>query len=142
MSRETLENILVPGGAFLMLHEFTNEGRKRRFFFILNREPQRDSVLLLVTATSNICGRLRHRGEGPVVIVSPGEYPPLPLRSAIDCASAEERRRSELFAWATRPDFAVLDPLPRAVLCRLRQAVAVAKTLTPTQKELVLGPQA
>ena len=132
------QKILVPGGAFRMRHEFHSEGEKNRFFFVLNKDPQSDTVVLLATATSKI---KEHKAKWPpdvLVEISPFKYQELEVLSIINCETARSFQKRDVRQWITQRKIVPLRPLPKAVLARLRTAIAQCKVLTPVDKQLAL----
>jgi len=132
------QKILVPGGAFRMRHEFHSEGEKNRFFFVLNKNPQIDNVILLVTATSKI---KEHKAKWPpnvLVEIGPFEYQELEVLSIVNCETARAFQKKDVQRWVSERKIVPLRPLPKAVLARLRTAIAQCKVLAPVDKQLVL----
>ena len=132
------KTILIRGGAFKKKHEFTNEGEKNRFFFILNKCPQEDDRLIIVTATTRIRKRKKHRPSEVLVEVTPKEYASLAERSIIDCESCVVWRRTKLEEEVDECRIEPLQQLPKSILERICNAISCSKTLPPVDKRLVL----
>jgi len=132
------EQILVRGGAFRMEYEFAEEGRKKRFFFILNFNPRSDQILVVATATTKIKARRACRPPEVLVELSRRDCPDLDQDSLVDCSSARSWPRDQLIRGIQRKSVQPLSPLPATVMDRLARAVGAAKTLPPKIKRLVL----
>ena len=86
--------ILQPGGAFRCLYKFQpDKPLKNRFFFVLNRTPAADSILVLATPTTQTQRRREIRGKAglaALVALSPADYSCVDQESLIDCNSLLE----------------------------------------------------
>ena len=135
------KRVIVPGGAYRKLHGYGTEdkGPKPRFFFILNKIPENDKDLIIVTSTTQISSRYKARYYKVLVRVSPNEYNSLPEESLIDCNSAEKIPKSNIVNWIKDQKITPLPPLPDSVLNRLRDAIKHSSNLNTKEKRLVLG---
>ena len=132
------KHLWVQGGAFRRDWQFKSEGVKWRYFFILNKAPRQDDVLLVVTATTQIEKTVQRFGPA-VVVVNPDEYGSLERASAINCAMPYEKGKEELVEAIRQGQIFVMSPLPDSVLQRVLKAVETATTISPKQKALILG---
>ena len=134
---------LQPGGAFRCPQRFPSDPKpKNRYFFILNRDPERDEEIVLVTPTTQGQRRREARGkagEASIVDLSPQEYSALEVPSTVDCNSAEVWTKAELGRRIAAREASILDPLPETMLKRLREAVLCSRLIEPRIKRLVLG---
>jgi len=135
------KQIIVSGGAYRKLHEYGTEtkGPKRRYFFILNKNPDNDKDLIVVSSTTQITSRYKARYHKVLVRIGPKEYDSLPEESLIDCDSAEKVSKSDIVDWIRKQKITPLPPLPDSVLNQLRNAIKHASTLNAKGKRLVLG---
>ncbi len=135
------KQIIVSGGAYRKLHEYGTEtkGPKHRYFFILNKNPDNDKDLIVVTSTTQITSRYKARYHKVLVRIGPKEYDSLPEESLIDCDSAEKKSKSDIINWIRNQKITPLPPLPDSVLNQLREAIKHASTLNIKGKRLVLG---
>lgn len=135
------KQVTVPGGAYRKFHEYGTEGGgpKPRFFFILNKSPENDKDLIIVTSTTQISSRYKARYYKVLVRVSPNEYNSLPEESLIDCNSAEKIPKGNIVNWIKDQKITPLPPLPDSVLNRLRDAIKHSSNLNTKEKRLVLG---
>ena len=74
---------------------------KNRYFVVLNRNPKTDSVLILVTSTTQIAKRkefIQRAGisEQTIVSVSPKEYPVFTSESVFNCNDVVEVSMEDL----------------------------------------------
>jgi len=132
------KHLFVQGGAFRRNWEFKQEGIKWRHFFILNKFPEIDDKLLIVTATTKVEKTIRKFGPA-VVVVRPSEYPSLEQESAINCAMPEEKAKQEILDDIQRGHIHVHEPMPESVLKKILRAVETVTTITPKNKTLILG---
>ena len=135
------KQIIVSGGAYRKVHEYGTEtkGPQRRYFFILNKNPENDKDLIVVTSTLQKTSRRKARYYKVLVTVGPNEYNSLPEESLIDCNSAEKISKSDIVNWIKDQKITPLPPLPNSVLNRLRDAIKHSSTLNTKEKRLVLG---
>ena len=135
------KKILIPGGAFRKFHEFMSEGVKHRLFFVLNKQPELDDVILLATASTQT-EKLKSKWP-PEVLVEIGiyEYEELDYNSIIDCERARAYPKSMIEKWILNKQLEPLKPLPSFILDKLRKSVSKCKVLAPVDKELVLGKE-
>ena len=70
------KQIVVSGGAYRKYHKYGTEtkGSKYRFFFILNKTPENDEKLIIVTSTTQITKRCKERFHKVLVRIGPDEY--------------------------------------------------------------------
>lgn len=136
-----LSAILVPGGAFRKWHQFGDEGERFRFFFILNRNPQADNILVVVTATKQIEARKRCRPPEVLVTIDPGEYDELSGESLIDCSSVHSWNRAKFETAVSDSKITPLKCLSQKILDRLRAAVSCSTIVQPDVKRLVLDEE-
>lgn len=133
---------LVAGGAYRQEHQFREgEKVKPRFFFIINKLPDNDDTLIIVTATTKIKKHVARWPRNVLVIVEPSEYDEFTKKSLINCSLAMKRPKAELIQEIRQNKAGPLARLPEAVLEKIRKAVAVATTLSPKDKRLVLGAE-
>jgi len=135
------KQIIVSGGAYRKLHEYGTEtkGPKRRYFFILNKNPENDKDLIVVTSTTQITSRYKARYHKVLVRVGPNEYNSFTEESLIDCDSAEKVSKNDIVNWIRDQKITPLPPLPDSVLNQLRDAIKHTSTLNTKEKRLVLG---
>jgi hypothetical protein len=136
------KTILAAGGAFRKKHEYRNEGEKSRYFFILNRFPEKDDRLIIVTATTKIQQRKKHRLPQVLVEIKPKDYPSLEEHSIIDCESAVIWNRAKFEEQINKGEVEPLATLPDFILEKLRTAISFSRILAPIDKRLVLGEDA
>ena len=137
--------ILKPGGAFQMRYQYGNEGEKRRYFFVLNKRPEQDDRIVLLSPTTQIKKRRTCRRRCPEVLVeiSPRECSALEERSVVDCASKPIiLDKKKLIEKVGRYEVQPLSPLSDSLLVCIHKAIASAKTWDAETKRLVLGEEA
>lgn len=134
--------ILVPGGAFRAKIE---EGAKYRYYFVLNANPLTDNIILLVTATTKIAEHRSKYQTDVLVQIDPTQYKPLEQKSLVNCEFARAYHRPHLEAKLqqafAQKKLEILDPLPEAILRRLRDALSECRNVAPIDKQLALGEE-
>ena len=135
------KHIFIPGGAFRKHHEFQDEGEKNRFFFVLNANPQQDTVIVLATATTKIEKLVHRYRDRPEVLVAIRhcDYEPLPESSIVNCEAALALPKSRVQQAIDNHEIELLPPLPSDILERLRNAISKCKVIPPEDKRLILG---
>lgn len=136
-----MAQLAVPGGAFRYDFQFTDEGQKFRFFFVLNRNPQEDDILVLVTATTKITKARKRVRRRNLVAISPGDYDSLSTDSVVDCSSPLIYPKQKIVEAIKKKQVIFLPPLPTGVLQNLRTALLSATTVSPEIKRLVAGDE-
>jgi len=134
--------ILVRGGAFRAEYECLDEGKKQRFFFVANLNPENDSKIMLFTATTQIERRRKHHGNRADIVLVPLDpmtYPDIKQACVIDCESPIKRTREEFNRGVHAREYAPLGALPSTVCLRIAAAVREARTLSPTEKRLIVA---
>jgi hypothetical protein len=140
-----LKAILVRGGAFKATYQFSTEGLKERYFFVINRRPDADDKVVLLTASTQEEKRRQcHGARADVILVTvePAEYSELRQRSVIDCESLIKRPRKDFEAQALARAYKPLPVLPESVIGRIVCAIAASRTLSTAEKRLILEPDA
>ncbi len=131
--------IFVQGGAFRRKWEYGGEGQKWRYFFVLNKSPQDDDHLILVTCTTKVRKTFKKFCCTSLVRVTRAEYDSLEKESVINCSLPEMKPRDYILAAIEKGEVTVLSPLPEDVMKRILKAVETASTISPKVKRLVLG---
>ncbi len=132
------KTILVQGGCFRMSYQFGKGERKLRYFFVLNRNPQSDETLYIVTSTSQVASQ-RHRPD--VVVLTKEDYASFSApESAINLGQMRSMRREVLLSKLRGSTISPMPALKGAGLERLLDAVREAKTVERRVKEIILGP--
>lgn len=138
-----LKAILKQGGAFKASHEFRDEGQKERYFFVANRSPASDELIVLLTPTTQIDKRRRHhreRADLVLVAVGPSDYVDIARPSVIDCESPIRWPRATFEAQALAGKYKPLPALPTAIFVRILAAISESRTLSLMEKRLILEP--
>lgn len=130
------KEILTHGGAFRI---DLREGGGYRYYFVLNKSPESDSVLVVSTSTTQFAS---HESKFPgevLVYLTQSEYPSVSTRCLINCEQARAHLKVKLMRTLAKGPFELLPPLPESILERIRTAVAKCKVLCDEDKELILG---
>jgi len=90
--QQHVKELIIQGGAFRKWHKFKYEPKKRRYFIILNKNPEDDETLLTVTATTQIDSVYdkaikSNCSDNTLVEITNDDYDELPRNSIVDCNS-------------------------------------------------------
>lgn len=136
---DVFKQVWVQGGAFRKYHSSTNEPEKNRFFFILNKNPSQDNVILVATSTTKIEEHKRKFSAAVLVELTSDDYAPLPETCLINCERARARNRKDFEKFITEKKIEVLWPLKPKIIGRIEKAIKACKILADEDKKLVLG---
>ncbi len=129
---------LTQGGAFKA--QLSINPSKARYYFILNVDPQTDTVLVLVTSTTDF---FSHRscpgGDGVHVNLSRQDYNELTANCLICCDRPRKMSKSTLEKELKNQKYTLLKPLPKAVLNKILAGIEKSPVVSSDIKELVLG---
>jgi len=133
------KQVLVQGGAFRKYHSSTNEPEKNRFFFVLNKNPSQDKVILVATSTTKIEQHKNRFSADVLIELTTEDFAPLPKTCLINCERAFARTRQDFEKFITEKKIEVLWPLGPEIIERIERAVKACKLLPDEDKQLVLG---
>jgi len=132
---------IEQGSVFNFFHDAQGAGRasKNRYFVVMNRNPKTDTVLLLVTPTTQSEKRLafvRGRGisEKTIVNVLTTEYQPFSHDCVFDCNGLVEVKMSDLIARIEADGSDHYPKMPDTILSRLIHGVKESPMVSDEQK--------
>ncbi len=135
---------IEQGSVFNFFIDFNDNRRqsKNRYFVVLNRRPKTDTVLLLVTSTTQIAARLdfvrsAHISESTIVTVTTDEYPPFTKPSAFNCNDVFEVPIVDLVRKIEDGGSMNYPKMPPSVLQRIIDAVKISPRIPPSIKALL-----
>jgi len=126
---------------FLHAEGFGRES-KNRYFVVLNRDPKTDSVLILVTSTTQITKKLdfvRNAGivEKTIVTVSPQEYPNFTHDSAFNCNDVHQVCMKDLIRKVEKSGADGYPKIPYGIIKKLINGVRMSPRVTREIKKLL-----
>jgi hypothetical protein len=110
------------------------------YFVVMNTDPQRDTVLLLAVASSQVDKiRERRRNLPPetLVEVAPSEYEGFIKPTLIDCNQVFELDRAELVSRYQAKSIRSHPDLPVCILNRVRDGILASPRVDEAYKELI-----
>jgi len=110
------------------------------FFVVMNTDPQRDTVLLLAVASSQvdkIRERRRNLPSETLVEVFPSEYEGFTKPTLIDCNQVFELDRAELVSRYQAKSIRSHPDLPLDILNRVRDGILASPRVDEAYKELI-----
>lgn len=115
---------------------------KNRYFVILNRNPKTDTVLALVTSTTQVVKKrdyVKRAGisEKTIVEVSASEYCAFTNDSAFNCNEVFEVSLSDLIRKIEAGGSASYPKIPESILLKLIKGVKESPTVTEAIKKLI-----
>ena len=133
-----IQGVLIQGGAFKVKLPNIN---KERFYFVLNQNPQDDTIIVLSTSTTAFDLHKSCRGGNDVHInISPEDYKPFPVHCLICCDRPVRYNKTELIEILQSEKFDLLPQLPSAILERIKNGIAKSPAVEPKIKQMILGP--
>ena len=142
-------NIRIPlcieQGAVFNFHmevSGTNRQSKNRYFVVLNRDPKTDSVLILVTSTTQITKRkefVQRAGisEQTIVVVSPNEYSVFTNESAFNCNDVIEVSTEDLVRKIEENGSMNYPKISDSILAKLIIGINESPRIAPAIKKLL-----
>ena len=133
-----LQGILTQGGAFKA--QLSINPKKERYYFVLNVDPKTDTVLVLVTSTTDFFPHKSCAGADDVHInLSVQDYTELSANCLICCDRPRKMPKATLERELKTQKYTLLKPLPKPVLDRILVGIEKSPVVTSDIKELVLG---
>lgn len=110
------------------------------YFIVVNTDPQRDTVLLLAVASSQV-DKIRERRKGlpdeTLVLVNPADYGAFTKPTMIDCNQVFELDRAELVARYQAQDLRSHPDLPSAVLNQVCDGILASPRVDEAHKDRI-----
>jgi hypothetical protein len=135
---------IEQGSVFNFLHEVQGVGRqsKNRYFVVMNRNPKTDTVLLLVTPTTQIekkrsFVRLAGISNETIVEVTPAECQMLSHNSAFNCNDLIEVKLSDLVAKIENNGSDHFSKIPELIMKKLIYGVKESPMVSEDHKKLL-----
>lgn len=137
--------LCVEQGSVFNFHiDFDGAGRqsKNRYFVVLNKKPKTDTVLIMVTSTSQIAKKkdfVRRAGisEQTVVLVLSSEYPVFNSESVFNCNDVHEINIQDLIRKIEETGSMNYPKIPDSILAKLIIGVNASPRISPAIKKLL-----
>lgn len=117
---------IEQGSVFNFYITFDGVGRqsKNRYFVVVNRNPKTDTVLIMVTSTTQIIKKkefVKRVGisEQTIVSISPKEYPTFSAESAFNCNDVHEVSMQDLIRKIEEGGSMNYPKIPDSILAKL-----------------------
>ena len=135
---------IEQGSVFNFLVDFSDRNRqsKNRYFVVLNRSPKTDTVLLLVTSTTQIQKKkefVRRVGisEKTIVEVKAGEHSVFTADSAFNCNDVFEVKMSDLIRKIKENGSMNYPKVSNALFKKIADGVSASPQISQALKELM-----
>ncbi len=110
------------------------------FYFVLNVDPKSDTVLVLVTSTTDFWRHEACEGGDEVHIsLSPIDYEELTANCVVCCNLPQKILKSKLERELSSRKYILLKPLPVGLLNNILKGIEKSPVVSSDIKELVLG---
>lgn len=137
--------LCVEQGSVFNFHiDFDGVGRqsKNRYFVVLNRNPKTDTVLIMVTSTSQIAKKkdfIRRAGisEQTIVSVSSSEYQIFNSESVFNCNDVHEISMQDLIRKIEEAGSMNYPKIPDSILAKLIVGINASPRISPAIKNLI-----
>lgn len=110
------------------------------YFIVVNTDPQRDTVLLLAVASSQL-DKIRERRRGlpdeTLVLVDPADYAAFIKPTMIDCNQVFELDRAELVARYQTRDLRSHPDLPSSILSQVCDGILASPRVDEVHKDRI-----
>lgn len=134
---------IEQGSVFNFQIDFNGTGRqsKNRYFVVLNRNPKKDVVLIMVTSTTQIAKKrdfIKRAGISKQTIVSvlPSEYSVFTRESVFNCNDAHEVNMQDLIRKIEENGSMNYPKMPERVLEKLIIGINASPRVAPAIKKL------
>ena len=135
---------IEQGSVFNFHIEFRGSGRqsKNRYFVVLNRNPKTDTVLILLTSTTQIDKKkefIKRAGisEKTIVSVTPKEYTVFTLESVFNCNEVIEVSMQDLVRKIEDNGSMNYPKMPEEILNKLLSGVSESLRVTEATKKFL-----
>jgi hypothetical protein len=129
--------ILTQGGAFKA--KLPTDSYPR-YYFILNRNPETDKELVLLSSTTQFDEHRNCKGGDDVhVPLSKRDYSDFTQDCLVCCDRPKCRPKKMLEQILKSQKWQLLAPLPKEILTRMIRGIARSNVVTPREKEMVIG---
>jgi hypothetical protein len=129
----------IKSGSVYYFPEKTFQSQEPHYFIVINYDPIKDNVVLLVSASSNI-ERVKRRWKNfpdTVVEIKKGEYSDFTRDSIIDCNSVHEYSINQLIQKISGGKLKLKTEMHIAFVNKLRKAVMRSPTVVTRLKKLL-----
>jgi hypothetical protein len=135
------ELMLRQGAIFRMIHEFSDEGEKYRFFIVLNYNPQSDILVILTSTTTQLAKlerRYRNEALSPLIYIHPNECAAFTELCAVDCKALITKEKSALLSTMKAKRHEFVDTLPDSKLHEIHAYISQAPDIPYSLKSLIV----
>jgi len=134
-----IKSTLRPGTVFYFVADEIKSKEPHRFI-VLNHDPQKDVLLILVSTSSQIVHFKTLRGNCPgstLVEISEKEYSGLTKPSIVDCNKVFLRTVDEIIAKWKNNELKLKDDISIEIVKKLRQGVLDSNIIEPYEKDIL-----
>ncbi len=133
------KGVLVQGGAF-KAKITSHKDQYPRFYFILNINPQADTVLVLSSTTTDFHSHKFCKGGDKVhITLSRKDYAPLYKNCLICCDRPQKIEKDKLEKELHSQSYELLPPLSEGVMQKIIQGISNSPVVEVNVKASILG---
>ncbi len=133
---------LEAGSVFYFGHEDFEDPSIPHYFIVLNDNPKKDKILVLVCASSRVekvKNRRSNCHEQTLVDLTPAEYIHLTTATVIDCNSVMEIELSNLIQKFKEGKLKICEKMPFTSFNLIKSGVLTSRLVEERKKNMVLG---
>jgi hypothetical protein len=134
-----IRGILTQGGAFKAK---LPKDSYPRYYFILNRNPEADEKMVLLSSTTQFEEHRNCDGGNNVHIpFPPNHYQEFPSDCLICCDRPRCVPKKLLEQGLKAQKWQLLSHLPAEIVAKIVKGIVISNVVTPVVKEMVIGPE-
>lgn len=130
----------IQAGFVYYYHDKTIKSSKQHNYIVININPSKDTVILLVCSSSQIDKTRKRRKYCPsetLVEITPNQYPGFSKKSIIDCNDVSERSIEEIADMLSRRKLQTKPVMGLRLIKKLRQGVILSNLISNEIKALL-----
>ncbi len=132
-----IQGILTQGGAFKTK---LSKDAHERFYFVLNNNPQDDTIIVLSTSTTQFeLHRNCPGGDDVHLPLSPKDYAPFFKNCLICCNRPVIVNKESFIKRLQSGNYELLPPLSPTILEKIKHRIAKSPVVEPKIKQMILG---
>jgi hypothetical protein len=132
--------ILTQGGAFKA--KVSQKDAYPRYYFVLNRNPEKDENLVLLTSTTQFeHHKFCDGGDDVHIPLSPQDYQEFTEHCLICCDRPMTLARKDVERKLMQQNYQILQPLPSDIVAKILRGIARSNVVPAKIKEFVLGQE-
>jgi hypothetical protein len=138
-SEEIIRASIRPGTVFYFADDRLSPPLPH-YFIVINLDPETESVILLLCASSQIQNVELLRIEASyetLVIITPEEYPDFSKRTIVDCNTVFDTQLSKIVEKYSSNELAIQSDLDEGIVKKLRNGVLVSRLVSKKIQQML-----